>query len=294
MYIECLLYNAKCILWILFIGLSSCKKQETYNSRESNHFNISPRSLSKNIVAEFQTILDTAELEGAILIFDQQTNSFYSNNFQESKKSYLPASTYKIPNSIIGLELGIIEGEEFIFKWDGEERALTIWEKDLSLKQAFQVSCVPCYQELARNIGAVRMRNKIEELNFGKMDIHEDNIDVFWLTGASRINSFQQVNFLKRFLNQQLPISKSTFKTIKSIMKIEKKSNHTLSGKTGLVVRGGKDIGWFVGYVEKGKKVYYFSTKISPKNENVDRSRLISLRKSIALQALQQLNIIEI
>lgn len=64
------------------------------------------------VVPEFQKILDSSDLEGAILIYDKKKNTYYSNSFLESRVQYLPASTFKIPNSIIGLELNILENEK--------------------------------------------------------------------------------------------------------------------------------------------------------------------------------------
>ena len=70
---------------------------------------------------------------------------------------HLPASTFKIPNSIIALETGLIEDDSTLIKWDGDERRLPAWEQDLVFRDAFHYSCVPCYQEIARKIGEKRM-----------------------------------------------------------------------------------------------------------------------------------------
>lgn len=270
--------------------LWACK--DNYIEKLSEKSQISSSHPEKKRVEPFQNLLDTVGVEGTILIFDQKKNAFYSNDFKKAMESDVPASTFKIPNSIIGLELGILEDENSMFTWNGEDRAYDMWEKDLTLQQAFQLSCVPCYQELARNIGATRMKEKVAELNYGDMDIHEENIDLFWLVGSSQINAFQQINFLKRFVNQQLPISKTTFNTVKSILKIKQTETYQLSGKTGLAVGGANDVGWYVGYVEKEQNVYYFATKISPKSTDVTRNQLMALRKSITMDALQYLKIL--
>ncbi len=113
------------------------------------------------VANEFQEILDSTKLDGAILIYDLTNDIYYSNNFDWCKKGKLPASTFKIPNSIIALETGVVKSDSTIFKWNGEPRYLKAWERDITFKEAFYYSCVPCYQEVARKIGVERMKSNL-------------------------------------------------------------------------------------------------------------------------------------
>ena len=90
------------------------------------------------------------------------------------------------------------------------ERRLKVWEQDLTFKQAFHYSCVPCYQEVARKIGATRMNVWLNKLDYGQMHVDTTNIDVFWLEGDSQINQYQQIDFLKRLYRSELLISHRT------------------------------------------------------------------------------------
>ncbi|PID95374.1 MAG: class D beta-lactamase [Bacteroidetes bacterium] len=248
---------------------------------------------SQNIECqELQILLDKAKVNGAILIFDSNKNMYYASNFEEAKKGTIPASTYKIPHTIIGLETGELEDEKTIFVWDGKKRAFSIWEKDMSLKEAFQKSCVPCYQELARKIGAKRMNENLARLHFGEMHVTEETIADFWLTGESKINTFQQIDFLKRLNNKELPISDSTCKIIRNVLIIEKNEDFTLSGKTGLVIKSGKKVGWFVGYLEKGDHIFYFASRITPKVD-MAMTEFSLLRKTITRSAFRKLGVLE-
>ena len=127
---------------------------------------------------------------------------------------------------------------------------------------------------------------------FPYVNTHE-NIDTFWLTGNAKINAFQQIDFLHRLYNKQLPISKETNQTIRDILQIEQNQNYILSGKTGLAIRTQKYIGWFVGYIEKGEEITYFATKISPNQNDMPRNKFAALRKEITISALKELGIIE-
>lgn len=271
------------LLYFLSI-LSSCKEQKKKVNQNPNQ---------QIVYEEFQIILESSKVSGTILIFDPKKGNYYANDFDEAYKSVIPASTYKIPHSIIGLETGILANEETIFKWDGNERGFSIWEKDLTLKEALHKSCVPCYQEMARKIGAKRMNENLEKLNFGNMDVTAETVDNFWLTGSSKINAFEQIDFLRRLYNKELPISTSTHETIIKILRIEQNEDFILSGKTGLAVNFERNIGWFVGYLEKKGKVFYFATRISPKDKDMPRNEFSSLRKTITLKALKELEILE-
>ncbi|CAM1341712.1 class D beta-lactamase [Tenacibaculum aestuarii] len=268
------------IIAVLFF---SCKNEEKSKSIKAE---------TKYVVKDdFQEIIYKAKLEGAILIYDLNNDTFYSNDFDWCNKENLPASTFKIPNSIIGLETGVLKNENVVFKWGGEPRYLKIWEKDLTLQQAFHFSCVPCYQEIARNIGLERMKTNLTKLNFGLMDVNEGNLDSFWLQGNSKINQFEQIDFLKRLYNSELPISKQTDSIMKKMMVISENNLYVLRGKTGWSIRGEENNGWFVGYILVKKNAYFFATNIIPK-KNFNMKFFNKERKEITFKALNILKIV--
>ncbi|QXP70029.1 class D beta-lactamase [Polaribacter sp. R2A056_3_33] len=235
---------------------------------------------------EFQSIIDSSNVDGSILIYNLHKDLFYSNNFDWAKTGRLPASTFKIPNSIIALETKVVENDSTLFKWNGEKRAYKIWEQDLILRNAFQYSCVPCYQEIANKIGEKRMNKYLKKLQFGDMNVTSKNLDIFWLEGKSRINQFQQIDFLKRFVNSELKISKRTEEILKRISFIEENERYKLYGKIGLSVRNGNHNGWFVGYRKSKNNTYFFAINIEP-NENTNKELFPKLRKEITLKALE-------
>ena len=244
-------------------------------------------------LVEFQTILDSVKVRGAILVYDPQKKTYYSNDFEWTKKQNLPASTFKIPNSIIALETGVVENDSALFEWDGQPRRMKIWEQDMIFREAFHRSCVPCYQEIARKVGAERMNQYLEKLKYGDMKVDPNNIDVFWLEGASGISQYQQIDFLKRFYNGELTIANSTEQMMKRLMVLEETDTYILSAKTGWSLRNGNNNGWFVGFVEADDKVYFFATNIEPTEDfNLDMFGMI--RKEITYKALKLLNFVHI
>ncbi len=244
-------------------------------------------------VSSFEKILDSFQVVGSILIYDSETNTYYSNDFERSETGYSPASTFKIPNSIIAVELGIIESDTTIIKWDNKERQMDIWEKDLTFKEAFRVSCVPCYQEIALQIGYLRMKDYLEKFNYKEMYFDRLSVNTFWLEGSSKISQKQQIEFLKKFFYSELPISKRTEEIVKNIMLIEKTDTYTFSGKTGWSVINEQHIGWFVGYLVANNKVYFFATNINPK-EGLTTDDFIAARIEVTKHAFHKLNLVDL
>jgi beta-lactamase class D len=240
---------------------------------------------------EFETILANLKVKGAILIYDVKNKTFYSNDFTWTKTGIIPASTFKIPNSIIALETGVIQNDSAIFKWNGEKRNNQKWEQDLTFKEAFQVSCVPCYQEVARKIGVKRMKTYLKKLNYPGMIFDTLTIDNFWLHGKSKISQMQQIDFLERLYFSKLPISKRTENVMKDIMLIEKTESYTLSGKLGWGMRNEKDNGWLVGYLEANNSVYFFATNVEKEEANIDE--FPTTRLNSTKEAFKKLKLIE-
>jgi len=276
---------------LLLIALCiSCKYQEDVTNNKPQQ---SQKPVSNNILKpEFQSIIDSSGVNGSILIYDLKEDLYYSNDFKWANKGNLPASTFKIANSIIGLETGVIENDSTVFKWDGKEKWSKRWEQDLVLKKAFQFSCVPCYQELARKIGSKRMNEYVQKLKYGNLKIDTLTIDMFWLEGPSQITQMQQIDFLKRFYNQELPISKRTDKIMRDIMLFKETDHYKLSGKSGLSIVNEKYNGWYVGYLEVQNNTYLFATNITPKQE-FQFDTFTEKRLSITLEAFKELTILK-
>lgn len=236
-------------------------------------------------------ILGKFDLNGTILVFDAKRNLYYSNNIDLAEQGRLPASTFKIVNSIIALETNVLKDENVILKWDGQKRAFESWEKDMTVREAFQASCLPCYQEVAKHIGVKRMKAYLNKLHYSNMDVNEGNIDNFWIKGKSHISPFEQIDFLERFYTKKLPILHSTYDKMIRIFEKENTESYRYFGKTGW--SDDKDInnGWFVGIVDKGAEVYYFALNVEPKDQN-DVSKFLTGREEATRETLRLLKII--
>lgn len=238
------------------------------------------------VVPGFDVILDSNQLEGSMLFYDVNRGKWLSNDFKWAEQRRLPASTFKIVNSIIGLETGQVVTDKIEFKWDGKKRRLKQWEQDFDLKGAFHASCVPCYQDLAKRIGVEQMNAYLDTFEYGQMIVDAESLNVFWLEGESGVSQIEQVNFLTAFYNNTLPISMKTTTAMKSLMVIDQNDAYTLSGKTGWSIRNGNNNGWFVGYIEKGDDLYFFATNVNPES-NFNMDLFPKIRSAITMEAFK-------
>ncbi|MBD2040618.1 class D beta-lactamase [Microcoleus sp. FACHB-672] len=222
-------------------------------------------------------------VEGSILIYDSTNDVTYQHNPQRNATSFLPASTFKILNSLISLETGVISDEISVLTWDGIQRQIPEWNRDLNMREAIKLSAVWFYQVLARRVGHDQMQKWVDQVGYGNQKIgSKADIDKFWLEGELRITPEQQIQFLRRLYKNDLPFSERSLSIVKDILVIEKTPDYTIRAKTGWVGFGNKDIpqiGWVVGYLEKGKNVYFFATNIDPRNEEDGPKRMELTRR---------------
>jgi beta-lactamase class D len=200
-----------------------------------------------------------------------------------SGEAKLPASTFKIPNSLIALETGVVaDPDKDVFKWDGVVRSIEPWNKDHTLRSAIAVSAVPVYQEIARRIGPERMQKYVDLFEYGNRDIG-GGIDQFWLTGNLRIDPVQQIDFVDRLRRGVLPVSKRSQDLVRDILPVAKVGDSVIRAKSGLLGAeiGKPSLGWMVGWAEKGGVQTVFAL-----NMDCPEPRHIPARMKVAKQCL--------
>ena len=184
---------------------------------------------------------------------DNNHDMIYIYNLQRASKRFSPASTFKIMNSLIALETNVALDENLIIPWDGVARRPE-WDKDMNLREAFKVSCVPYYQALARKIGKVDMQKWIDPVRYGNKRTGP-NVDDFWLNDTLQITPDEQVGFIKKLYFDKLPFAQRSQRIVRSLMLQEDSTHYKLYYKTGtqMPLRNNKKVilAWIVGFVEK-------------------------------------------
>ena len=200
--------------------------------------------------------------EGAFVLYDLNQNHYTRYNPDRCAERLLPASTFKIMNALVALETGVIKDQDQVITWDGTQYPIPAWNQDHTLKTAFRDSVVWYYKEVAQRIGTERMQHYIDAVGYGNQTIHEGE-NPFWLDNSLQISADEQVEFLKRLYQNDLPFSKRSMEIVREMMKLDVDSLYPVSGKTGTGQVGVRNIGWFVGYQEVEGNVYIFALNIT-------------------------------
>jgi beta-lactamase class D len=245
---------------------------------------------TEQIRNEWQKYYQIHQVEGSFVLFDPQENIYSFFNKSQFDRQFSPASTFKICNSLIGLETGVITDEYFVIPWDSIPRQNPGWNTDQNLSEAFRNSTVWYYQELARRVGGERMKLWLDKTGYGNADT-TGGIDRFWLAGGLKISPRQQIDFLRRLHDNDLPFSQRSMDITKKIMIEVQTPDDTLRAKTGATMDGDRTLGWYVGWLETKGKVYYFANCIQSGNE--DFSTILTARKEIAFQILKDMNLMK-
>lgn len=218
---------------------------------------------------------------GTFVLYDVEADRFTVHAPERARTRYFPASTFKIPNTLIGLSVGAVRDADEVLPYGGKPQRLKQWEQDMSLRDAIKVSNVPVYQELARRIGPARMQEELPKLNYGNNNIGK-TIDKFWLEGPLTISAIEQTRFLARLSQDQLPFSPAAMATTRQLILQTKTPNAALYAKTGWADKPNPDIGWWVGWVRKDGRSYAFALNVDIKTD-ADAARRIPLgRASLA------------
>jgi beta-lactamase class D len=238
---------------------------------------------------DFESFFTENEVNGSFVLYDENKDLFTFVNQDQFQTEFTPASTFKICNSLIGLETGVIKDQDFVIKWDNVVRQRPEWNADNDLKTAFKNSTVWYYQELARRVGGVKMKFWLNKCNYGNANT-TGGIDRFWLTGGLRITPEKQLDFLRKLKNNQLPFSQRSMDIMKEIMISKDTLDYVLRTKTGWGEDENQMVGWYIGYIEKENNTYYFATCIQ--SSDFDDPGFTKKRIDITNKILGELNLL--
>lgn len=224
---------------------------------------------------DLKKYFDQNQVTGCFGLFDNGTGDFTVYDVSRFRDSvYSPASTFKIINSLIGVEIGRIKDENSVIPWNGIASGRPECDKDLTMRDAFRISCPPWYQELARRIGKDTMQHWLDTLGYARRYnrfVIQDNLDTFWLDNSARITADEQLGIVKRLYFDQLPFQRRTHEIVRRMMLMEDNANYSLSYKTGWGSTDKKhSLGWVVGWIEENRHPYFFVLQVENASPDFD------------------------
>ena len=220
----------------------------------------------------------SANVMGSFVILDPRTGVMTGYNQARAATRFVPASTFKIANTLIGLSTGAVKDVDEILEYGAEPQPVKAWERDMSLREAIAMSNVAIYQTLARRIGTARMADTVALLNYGNQHIGQV-VDRFWLDGPLKISAIEQVSFLAKLVSRSLPVSETSQIQTQNILLVDQGEGWSLWAKSGWQNYPDDGVGWWVGWVSAKGAKYPFALNIDMKQAEMGpvRERLVRL-----------------
>lgn len=245
--------------------------------------------ISSCVWADDQTIGEVFkknQATGTMVVQSNNHGTTYVWNTQRSEQRFASASTFKIFNTLIAIDEGVFDPVNGEFIWDGTVHEFPDWNKNQSLSMAYRASCVWCYQKLAEQIGAAKYLHHLRQAQYGEIALPFEGTS-FWLDGSFKVSAVEQVRFLKKLYQRNLPYKGSSYDALESIMHAATSPDYRLYAKTGWARRVNPEIGWYIGYVVTSSDVWFFAT-----NLNIQSPADLPLRQRVTLESLQAKGII--
>jgi beta-lactamase class D len=186
-----------------------------------------------------------------------------------------PASTFNIVVSLMGYDSGILIDEHTpllpykpgYLDWNESWRSATdpsSWIKNSNVWYA---------QQVTTQLGEARFQRYVDGFGYGNRDVSGDagkqnGLTMSWIASSLKISPDEQIDFLRKIVNRQLPISPQAYEMTARILTQQTLANGwTLHGKTGTaspVLPNGSDdnqhqYGWYVGWATKGTRTIVFA-----------------------------------
>lgn len=211
--------------------------------------------------ADWASVFADHGFEGTFVLYEIGTDLTQVHDLERAGTERLPASTFKILNSMIILETEVVSDVDEVIPWDGVTREVDSWNQDQTLRSAIEVSAVWAYQRLARQVGEERMGEWVSRVGYGNADI-EGGITQFWLTGDLRVTPLGQVEFLRRFVEDDLPFRPDVTDQVRDILVRESGRGWAWSHKTGTALADSPPLGWLVGTAENEERMWVFALNV--------------------------------
>ena len=221
-----------------------------------------------------------------VVVVEGGTARRWIGSAEECATRLSPASTYKIPHALIGLETGVIT-ETTVEKWDGVKHPdQPKWNEDHTVLSAMRPSVLWFFQAMAPRIGAARAHEWLQRFHYGNTDT-SGPITEYWINGRLRISPDEQLTFVKKFYDAGLPISNAHLDALRGALDqapgtVENARGLTtldanwppgvsLNSKTGATtIASGESVSWLVGELTVNRRKVVFASAVWRSSGAVD------------------------
>jgi beta-lactamase class D len=225
---------------------------------------------------DLKKYFDSAYVDGSFSFLNNQLGDITVYNMKLDTQRLSAGTSFKILNTLIGVQTGKINNENTLIKTDSGSG------KSMTLKEAFNTSSFPYFQSLARQIGKDTMQFWIDSISYGNKNV-SGSLDSFWLNNSLKISPDEQLGLMSKIYFDQLPFQKYAQQMVENLMLQEDNTLYKLSYTTGTGIdQNNNSFSWTLGWVEENRHVYFFVTFIKTPDKNLDlKATGIHISKSI-------------
>lgn len=202
-----------------------------------------------------------------------------------------PASTFKLPLAVMGYDSGFLENaEEPVLPfmegyadWGGEN-----WRQPTTPKRWMEYSVVWYSQRIAQFLGYERLRDYAGAFEYGNGDMTGDagknnGLERAWIASSLKISPREQVSFLRKLVNHDLPVSADAMDSAMEILEQRDiEDGWSARGKTGMAYSQkpdgtrnyGRPWGWYIGWARKDNRTVVFARLIQDDKKEQTRTSL--------------------
>ena len=208
--------------------------------------------------AEVRTVPAALKVpEEFVALFDDGSRRWIYGEGPLMEKRFPPCSTFKIVSTLLGLDCGVVTGPDSRLGYDETHYETAAWNRDLSLREAFQLSCVPYYKKLMGKLEKSYVQRRLDALAYGNCDIsvwNSNGHNVFWIESSLLISPAEQIGVLRRIFSGASPFPPDQVAILKCCMASGTVGVFALYGKTGTGRNHNTNHleAWYVGFVEDG------------------------------------------
>ena len=225
--------------------------------------------------AVLTVVLPTLAQADCTLLAEAQSGTILLQQGQ-CEQALPPNSTFKIPIALMAYDAGLLQDAHYPI-WNfqpGYADWIESWKQPINPTSWMQYSVVWYSQILTRQLGMARFQDYLQRFEYGNQDASGDagkdnGITNSWLSSSLRITPIQQLQFIRKLVNQQLPVSAEAQTLTKKITYLSNLNNGwRVHGKTGTgrLADGSSatqdQIGWFIGWADNGKQQIVFVHQI--------------------------------
>lgn len=237
---------------------------------------------------EWGQIFEDENVVGTFAVREVGSGDTFVWDSDRVERRELPASTFKILNSMIILQTGVVADVDELVAWDGVRREIEAWNQDHSLRSGIEVSAVWMYQELARAVGEDRMAEWVTAAGYGNANI-AGGIDQFWLRGDMKISPLEQLDFLEQMVAGDLPFDPGVVADVTEIIIREQGDGWSWSHKTGTTPTAQPALGWLVGTTENDDRSWVFAMNVDLESTEPGTPIDPQVRQTVSRRILEDL-----